>query len=461
MAITMAGTGSGLDLESIISTFVSAERAPKEARLNEKEITINTEFSGVGTLRSALADFKDITARLGNTDTFYQSKTFLSYQGSKQESGSESETKSSLPISIKASGVVPKGTFDVKVNQLASGSRLESTYLPARSSTIGAGVANFSAGSETFNITIAATDTLQDIQKLINDAPDNFGVSANIISSDLGAKIIYTSEQTGAANNLSVTSINSGLGIITSGMVGDAATDAIIEVDGSVITQANNTFDKAVSGVAITANSLTEGLDTVTFSTATNPPAIKELVTDFVEGYNALMSQINTLTHPETGSLKFDSTARGIKQQMQMLTGSEVTGTTGRLNTLYSAGISLEEGGVLAINPFGSNGGKSGEERLNEAISSSLGDLGKLFAGTGGVATKLDGLLANSLDSKGTISQRQTLLNSGLRELEDDRADLDRYIESFEDTLRQKYTALDSTVSRYNATRDYLSSQLG
>ena len=38
---TLAGIGSGLDLESIISTFVKAEKGPKVERLNEKELSIN------------------------------------------------------------------------------------------------------------------------------------------------------------------------------------------------------------------------------------------------------------------------------------------------------------------------------------------------------------------------------------------------------------------------------------
>lgn len=463
MAITMAGTGSGLDLESIISSFVSAERTPKEARINTKEITLNTELSGVGSLRSALADFKDITSKLGNTDTFYQSKTNLSYQGRTQSSSStpeNTESNASLPISIATKGVVPKGSFDVKVNQLATGSRLESDNLPSRTSTVGTGAITFAAGDKSFDINIVDTDTLQDIQKLINESPDNFGVSANIISSDLGAKLVYTSEATGAANNLNVTTPEFGLGMITSGMTGQPARDAIIEVDGNVITNESNTFTKAVTGVSITANSLTEGLDSVNFSTATDLGAVEGLVNEFVNGYNTLMDKINTLTNPETGSLKFDANARSIKQHMQSITGGVISGTSGRLNTLYAAGISLEEGGALTISPFGTNGAKSGGERLNDAISNSLDDLGKLFAGSGGVATQLDAALANSLDSKGTISQRQTFLNTGLRDLENERDDLDRHLGSYEETLRQKYTALDNTVSKFNATKDYLKSQL-
>lgn len=464
MAITMAGTGSGLDLESIIKTFVSAERQPKETRINDKEITLNTELSGVGTLRAAIADFQDITSQLSNLDTFYKSSTDLRYQGKTQSLNAASDPsmlQDSFPISIATKGVVPKGSFNVKVDQLATGSRLESDFYPFRSSKLGAGEINLAAGSQNFTVKIAATDTLQDIQKMINEAPDNFGVSANLISTDVGVKLVYTSEKTGVANNLTATGTTFNLGGISSRMTGEAARDAIIQIDGNMVTKDSNVFDKAVTGVVITANSLTEGLDTVNFSTATDLPAIEDLVKQFVDGYNSLIDQINVLTHPETGTLKSDAAARNIKQQLQTITGGVVSGTTGRLNTLYSAGISLEEGGLLAISPFGKNGSPSGAARLNDAINNSLGDLGKLFAGTGGVASRIDDVLVGNLDSKGIITQRQQMINGSLKQLETDRDKLDTYISSFEDTLRQKYTALDTTVTRYNATRDYLSAQLG
>ncbi|MBL1415410.1 MAG: flagellar filament capping protein FliD [Moritella sp.] len=462
--MTMAGMGSGMDLESIIKTFVTAEKAPKEARLNNKEISITTELSGVGTLRAALADFQNITNKLGNTDTFYQSKTNIQYQGRSVDSSAvrqAGESNAILPITIETKGVVPKGSFDVKVTKLAQGARLESDFMPDRTVKLGQGIMYFDAGKDSFEVDVNVTDTLQDIQKKINEAPNNYGIGANIINSDLGAKMVYTSDKTGVANDLTVFTSDSSLAMISSKMVGKAASDAIIAIDGNIITQESNTFTHAVSGVTITANSLTANNDVVNFSTATDHAAVSDLVHEFIDGYNRLISTINTLTDPETGSLKFDSTARSVKQQMQSITGGVVNGASSKLNTLYAAGISLEEGGVLAINPFGSHGSQSGAQRLDHAVNNALDDLGKLFSGNNGVAAQINAVLDNSLNNKGTITQRQSLLNTNLRSLEDDRDKLDRHISSYEDTLRKKYTAMDNTVSRYNATGDYIRNVLG
>ena len=50
-SITAAGTGSGLDIETIIETLTEAERAPKAERLDTREIQIQADISAYGSLR--------------------------------------------------------------------------------------------------------------------------------------------------------------------------------------------------------------------------------------------------------------------------------------------------------------------------------------------------------------------------------------------------------------------------
>ena len=57
-SITAAGTGSGLDIETIIETLTEAERAPTESRLATREIEIQADISAYGSLKSALTDFQ-------------------------------------------------------------------------------------------------------------------------------------------------------------------------------------------------------------------------------------------------------------------------------------------------------------------------------------------------------------------------------------------------------------------
>jgi len=53
-AITSPGIGSGLDINSLVSQLVAAERGPKENLLNFKEATAQAEIAAYGTLKSAI-----------------------------------------------------------------------------------------------------------------------------------------------------------------------------------------------------------------------------------------------------------------------------------------------------------------------------------------------------------------------------------------------------------------------
>ncbi|TMP76795.1 flagellar cap protein FliD N-terminal domain-containing protein, partial [Pseudoalteromonas sp. S983] len=65
-----AGIGSGLDLESIISATVSAERNPKLQRLLEKEDSLKVELSSIGEVKSALSKLQDTFEKLADMDNF-------------------------------------------------------------------------------------------------------------------------------------------------------------------------------------------------------------------------------------------------------------------------------------------------------------------------------------------------------------------------------------------------------
>ena len=74
MNITSAGIGSGLDLESIITAFVTAESVPTEVRLQKKEERITSELSGLGTFKSALSSFQSVADKLKTVDDYIDSQ---------------------------------------------------------------------------------------------------------------------------------------------------------------------------------------------------------------------------------------------------------------------------------------------------------------------------------------------------------------------------------------------------
>ncbi len=58
-SIVSSGVGSGLDIASLVKSLVEAEGTPKTLRLDAEEAKVQAKLSALGTLRSALATFRD------------------------------------------------------------------------------------------------------------------------------------------------------------------------------------------------------------------------------------------------------------------------------------------------------------------------------------------------------------------------------------------------------------------
>lgn len=80
MALTATGVGSGLDIESLVTKLMQAERAPKEQRLLSKETDVTNSISGLASLKGALSDLQTSLASANSLSTFQQ-KNASSSQG--------------------------------------------------------------------------------------------------------------------------------------------------------------------------------------------------------------------------------------------------------------------------------------------------------------------------------------------------------------------------------------------
>jgi len=450
MNITSAGIGSGLDLEGIIEAYINAEAVPNEIRLQEKEDRLKTEISGVGSFKSALSNFETILKKLSDPEDFNK----------------QTITASTDDISVVTNGFASNGSFSIEVDQLAEGSRLQSASTlgispySSASDTVGSGVLTFAAGAESFDVTIATGDTLSVIRDKINEASDNIGVVANVITTDSGTFLSYNSEITGAANTLTVATSDASLDDISTGTTTEqVAQDAKIKIDGSVVTNSTNEFKNNIEDVTITAKKENTG-SPATLTIEQDDDNGRKLLTDFVNGYNVLLSTMTRLSNPETGELAFDSTIRQMKSQFNSLISATVGGVSGSLDTLDSVGISVTREGTLEFSAFGFGTLASGTEKRDDALANKLNEVGELFASSDGVANKLIDLIGTYNDSDGSLTKRQTLLNTDLSGIKDEYAALETRLRDYEDTLRRKFTFLDSTVAKYTATSDWLTSAL-
>jgi flagellar hook-associated protein 2 len=455
--ITSLGIGSGLQLESIVEAYINAEAIPQEIRLQEKEERLGLELSGVGSFKSALSSFNDILDKLTEDDAF--NKQVI--------------TSSNDAIDVTSNGFASNGDFKIDVTQLATGSRLHSDTFTSSAVSVGAGTLTFGNGTDTFDVTIDAADDLSTIRDKINAQSENFGVTANIINGGgaSGTFLVFDSQVTGADNALTVTSSDASLDkISTNNSLERIAQDASITIDanpdanppivGTIVSSSTNEFKNVIEDVTITAKEVTASDNTALISIAQDKVNGETLIDEFIAGYNELVTNLTGLGAPKLGRLAFDPNVRQVKRDLAEIAIQAVGGVSGSLSSLTDIGLEINREGKLEKSTFNFSNSGSGQERLDNALENKLVDVGELFASTGGIASQLTAMIESYTDSDGVLTQREKTLNERVAGIEEEYATLEARLRSYEETLRKQFSFLDSTVSQFNATGDFLTSAL-
>jgi len=443
--ITSLGIGSGLQLESIVEAYINAEAIPQELRLQEKEERLGLELSGVGSFKSSLSSFNDILEKLTKADAFNK----------------QIVTSSSTAIEVKSNGFASNGNFNIEVNQLATGTRLNSQTFSSSADVVGSGTLTLANGTDTFDVVIGATDDLSAIRDKINAQSENFGVTANIINGGSGSFLVFDSQVTGLANALTISTSDASLdGISTNNTTVTTAQDAKITIDGTLVSSSSNEFKNTIEDITITAKAETEVGSPAVLSVAQDKESGSELIDEFISGYNALVDELTGLGAPKLGRLAFDPNVRQVKSQLADIAIEAVSGLTGPLSSLTDIGLEINRDGHLEKSTFTSTNIPTGQERLDNALENNLSDVGELFASSNGIATKMAEMIDGYIASDGVLTERVTTLNERVSGIADEWEDLETRLRSFEETLRKQFSFLDATVSQYNSTAEWLTSAL-
>lgn len=462
--ITSAGAGSGIDLESVISASVAAKKTQLQQPITTKKTNTQITLTGVGQLKSAISTFDTTLAKLSTPGAF-----------NKRAINITQDTDDPI-LKISSNTDASNGQYNVTVNKLATTSKIEGTFASSTSSLITEdGTLTFSAGDgNEFTVDVKKGDTLQQIRKRINNAPDNFGLTANIVNtSDGKAKLVIDSGVTGAGNDLKISGSTTELKMFEADTSSATAvsgssmsrtqqsTDAEIDVDGNILTSDTNTFKDKVQGLDITVLRVSDkdsdgNLKSNKVDITTDKSAIKTLVQEFVTAYNTLIDKCtelgkrNTIVGGESqddgGALAGDSMPRSIRTLMAntvMEPNSEMTG----INSIFQLGIKMDNDGKLSVD----------SDKFDDALDDNYEQVVALFSGENGVAGKLQTSLKEYTKTGGLISQRQDQLNSDLRDLSSREATAADQLEKYEANLRAQYGSLDTLLAQMQSSASYLS----
>lgn len=311
--LSSPGIGSGLDVTGIVTGLVQAERVPFEARVNAEEEKTTEKITALGSLVSATAAFEDAAKKLNDPALFEVNKI----------SGAGEYFSASVTSAAQA------GSYSIEVKSLAQGQKLASAAYSS-TDTVGSGTMTIDVNGSSMDLTLDGTETISDLKDKINNATDNPGLYATIITDDQGQRLVLNSKEVGVANAIKITVADSdGNNTDASGL------SAFVFVpdtrDSSGTTSQTGSFDANTDVVG--DGTLTIDVGGTSFNTATNGLTLEQL-----------KDQINT----DAGTAGVTLTASIVtnsdgKQQLHLDAGASqltVTAADSDSNNTDSAGIS-------------------------------------------------------------------------------------------------------------------------
>jgi flagellar hook-associated protein 2 len=456
--LSSPGIGSGLDVTGIVTGLVQAEQVPFEARISEQEETTTSKITALGSLVSAAAAFETAAEKLNDGSLFEVNKV----------SGSNEYFSASVDSTAVAS------SYSIEVAEIAQGQKLASQAY-ASDDTLGSGTLTIDVNGSTMDIVLDGSETISDLKDLINDADDNPGLYASIITDDDGQRLILNSKEVGKDNSITISSVDddgtpgdmNGLSAFNFANPDDdadpgnnmsqtqAATDAQIIIDGSItVTQSSNVFKDAIEGVTLTVKKKNDAADTNTITISQDTSKVGEALANFASAYNTFIETSVSLGRVNAdsgvvGPLVGESILRSLTSQVRNILSTTIPGENG-VNSLASLGITTNREGLLEIN----------ETELASKVTSAFEDVQNLFVGDDGIMSRVSDALSGYTGGGGVIQSKIDSYKSTLDRLTEEREKFAAKMEALETRLYTQFNAMDALVGQLNSTGSYLEAQL-
>lgn len=461
MGISVGGLASGLNTDSIISQLVALERRPiiqlqkREADYQVQLTTYGSLQGLLGSLQSAATALKDPAGLSGFTATPGNTSLFTASAGSTAASGS----------------------YNITVTQLAQSQKLKSAAFATKTEAIGAGTLSLRVGSAAAkDITITATDNIENVATAINNA--KAGVQASVISDGTSYFLTLSAAATGASNVINLTATDSdGNNTDTAGLsrlVYDAGVtqnltqtqapqNALLDVDGVTgISRSSNTISDVITGVTLTLKSAPAAPgNTSTLSVSRDNSLLKGKIDAFIKAYNGVtkffkeQQSFDVKTH-QAGALLGDGSSSLIRSKLSGLIDTSVPGLPTGFRKLADLGIQTNAQGQLELKD---------SAKLDSAIASDFDAVVRFFTqtttGSEGFGVRLDKTLGEFLKAgKGILAARQDGISKNIESVQKQVAKYETRVADTEKRLRAQFTSLETLLSGYKATGDYLEQQI-
>ena len=431
------GTGQGIDVASTVSQLIANLRGPEQVWQTQQKV-LQTQASALTQLNTEVTALSNAVDALSDPAGALNARSVTSSQPN--------------IVTASASNSTPVGSHTIVVSNLASSSSYYSTPVASSTTPLAAGTFTIQLGSGQANtVTIDNTDnTLDGLAAAITSL--NIGVTGSVINDASGARLAIVSNTSGAANDLTIANVSSGLSF-TKGATG---TNASLTVDGVPISSATNTISNTVAGLTLNL----AGADPNTqVQIAVAPDTTKgtQAVTDFVTAYNTIVQDLSSqftfnTTTSSAGPLATDAGARLLQNELLAAVTYTATGTNS-INSLLDLGVSMNNDGTLTID----------NSKLSAAVNSNFADVINFFhpvTGTGFASFLRDQLTPLTDPTQGAFSIELNGLNQSQKSFQDQIDNYEVYIATEQQLLTAQYTQVDLALRQLPLLQQQINSEL-
>ncbi len=367
MDFSVDGLVSGLDTTSIVSQLIELERRPITL-LENRQIDLSNQKTAWQAISAQLLKLESAVNKLNSSSQFSQ---FISKFNSNNSNGG-------TVLSVSAGASTTSGIYSLTVSQLAQAQKSASAETYSSISTA-LGASGTITIDSSYNITVALTDTLEEIKNSINSS--GAPVSATIINTASTAspayKLLIAGADTGASNSFTITDATDGSTTITFGAT-QSAQDAALTIDGISVTKDSNAITDLIFDATI--NLETIGSGTITF--AADNDAIIANVKAFTDAYNEVNTEIKKQFALNTdkntkGALFGNLSLETIQNQIVSILSNGVPGIDGTDSTkiayLSQIGVTTDETNLLQVD----------EAKLKDMLVNRFSDVRDIFTPSG------------------------------------------------------------------------------
>lgn len=419
-----------IDPAQLAQQYTSIDRAAKDQVLNTQRSRFNGQLTAIKSLQTSLKSYTD------QVTTFNKDQSLFS---------NSAKSSADTTVSITATAKAAAGEYEIFVDKLAQSHQLALSFDPDAALPAD-GVFSLTIGDKTVSVDLSslpANAKLADLSRAINNHADNPGVNATLVRSGSETFLMLSSEETGAANQISLSftaGADSNGSIISDAITNKkelkAAQDAQVRLgaDSTItITSASNKLENVIEGVTLNLLKAQATDDNpVKVSIAQDMTAAKANIDKLISGFNGLVTSITG-----NDSLKNDSMARGIHNQLRNAFQGDVNG-----KSFYSIGLEFDRFGKLSVN----------KERFEKALAEDPAAVEAMFNGESGLLARIETNITPYTKSQGIISEKQKTVQASLDMVTEKQKRHDAAMEKKLKRYQLQFTQMQMTIAQLESS---------